>query len=499
VTRYRIQYSPLGERWSIDVLGRDGASVEVEEQGVVTIYRDGRGYLTTVVIDAATPDNDVRRLLLSVLAPEVVSVTDETPDHDLDVTVDVDDSSGASLVRGDGRTRGTTVGIIADEPGVPVPTGTDTFQVVLEVDVRIVEGSIERDVVSSRMRIDVGIGSEGETRWVRVADGGSGRILALAPLASSPDDEAASADFVFGLDAPTEHLHFSVSDDPLDPPGDRIGRRRRWARRLEDEASAIWLPRSTKIRLLDKTAEVYAAIGDRDDADRCRRAARRIRRLRRWTGGVGVFVLAALMALTGFVLGRDDSRTVDASLPSTSSVVPVVPSIPVDPGPVDVVFDDDREAQLVVTGDGSVNPGDVLEFVVRARIRSSVTFERLIDCLGSESGNSLVGGDGPMYQPTFIPVLTNLTDPTLGARAFAPFSIDRSADTYFVLPGTCRDSWVEDGRAFDAAAIANYTPFSAQVTLPEDLEPGAWELTLVLENVEGVSADGTYPTIRVEN
>ncbi len=102
-----------------------------------------------------------------------------------------------------------------------------------------------------------------------------------------------------------------------------------------------------------------------------------------------------------------------------------------------------------------------------------------------------------MYQPTFIPVLTHASDPTAGARAFPPFSVDRSADTYFVLPGACEATWVEDGQPFDAEAVANYTPYTVRVTLPDDLEPGAWELSLVLENVEGVSPDDRYPTIRV--
>ncbi len=496
MTRYRIQYSSFGERWSIDVLGREGASVDVDEQGVVTIYRDGRGYPTTVVIDAATPDPDARRLLATLLVPEVVSVTEGSSEEDIDITVEVDDTSGSSLVRDDGRTVGATIGIIADEPGVPVPSGTERFRVVLEVDVRLVEGSIERDAVSSRMRVEIGVGAEGDPRWVRVADGGSGRLLALAPLAPAGDDRS-SADFVFGLDAPTQHLHFSVSDDPLASPGDRDDRRRRWARRLEDEASSIRLPRASKIRLLDKAAEVNAVIGDRDEADRCRRAAHRVRRLRHWLGGVGVLLVAALTAVAGFALGSDEQRVVDAAPSTVPPVVSAAPSTPVDPGPVDVVFDDEREAQLVVTSDVVLRPGEQLEFVVRTRIRSVMTFERLVDCLGAQGGSSVFGGDGPMYQPTFIPILTHSTDSSAGARAFPPFSVDRSADTYFVLPGACEESWAQDGQPFDAAAIAIYSPYTVRVTLPDDLEAGSWELSLVLENVEGASADGTYPTIRI--
>lgn len=493
--RIRAQFSRIGERWSFDVIGSDPWVNEPDEQGDVTIYRDGRGYVTSVLIDSARPGPDAREVVASYFGPEVAVLMDDTPDDDVDRIIDVDDD--VSLVRGDGRVAASAVGLIADEPGVPVVVGTERYRVSLDIDVRQVSGTVEHDVAASRMRVEVGIGAEGEQLWVRVADGGSGAILALAPLREGDaSNQTSSADFVFGLDVPAQLLHFSVSDDPLASPGAREERRREWAHRLEREALSMRLPRASKARRFEKAGEIFDALGESESADRCRGAVKRVRRQGRWFGGSAIVVVALVTAATGFLLGR--------STPSSSAVVasvvtdPPVVRTPIEAGPVDLVFDDSRSVQVILTGDARLSAGDELRFVVRPRIATSITFERLTDCLNSESGNSLVGGDGPMYQPTFVPILENISDPTAGSRAFAPFAIDRSADTYFVVPGSCDDVWVADGTRFDAPAFVTYTAYETSIVLPDDMEPGAWKLRMVLENLEGESSTGDDITISVD-
>lgn len=502
--RIRVQYSPMGQRWSIDLVGSEGRVAEVVEQGDVTICRDERGRVTSIVVDAEQLEPHVVETIAENFGREIADLMAGPSDDEIDEVFISDDQPGSAVVRGDSPRAGSPMVVLPDEPGVPSPVDRNRFRIVLDVDTKSVEGLLEHDRATARIRIEVGVAPDGEPRWVRVAEGESGAILALAPLKASTDG-ASEADFAFGLGVPMQTLHVSVSDEPLADPGERSDRRRRWARDLETSA----MRRARRLRadastLFDRAAGVHDNVGDHDAAERCRAAARRVRGRRRWFGGFGVSV--ALIALAGlsFALGRTDSAEVDA-VETDVALTPVVsdppaPTLPADPpnpGPIDVVFDEGREAQVFVTGDAALSPGEDLVFVVRTRASTNVTFEQLQDCVNSESGNSLVSGDGPMYQPTFIPVLVNVSDPTVGSRAFAPFAVDRSADTYFVLPGACSQNWIQDGIRFTAAAIATYSAYTSTISLPNDLEPGLWELRLVLENVEGVSAAGKYVTIRV--
>lgn len=502
--RVRVQFSPMGQRWAVDLVGVESLPVTVSEQGDVTISRDERGRVTSIVIDAARVESDVIETIVEEFGSEIADLMAEPRDDEFDDVFIVDDRPGSAVIRGDSPRAGTPMVILPDEPGVPAPIDGDRFRIVIQVDARHVEGIIDHDRASARMRIEIEFAPDGEPHWVRVAEGESGAILALAPLQRSSENSS-TVDMAFGLAVPMQALHVSVSDEPLADPGDRSDRRRRWARDLETSATR----RARRLRadastLFERAAGVHESVGDRDAAERCRAAARRARRRRRWFGGFGVPIVVVAMAGLGFALGRADSTGVEVveavavSVPvATDPPAPTLPAAPPNPGPVDLAFDEGREAQVFVTGDAALSPGENLEFVVRTRASTNVTFERLQDCVNSESGNSLVLGDGPMYQPTFIPVLVNVSDPTVGSRAFAPFAVDRSADTYFVLPGACSENWIQDGVSFTAAAIETYSAHTSTIALPNDLEPGLWELRLVLENVEGVSATGEYVTIRV--
>lgn len=499
--RIRVQYSPMGQRWSVDLLGSEGRVTEVVEQGDVTICRDERGRVTSIVVDAALLESDVVETIAEHFGREIADLMVERGDDEIDDIFVSDDQPGSAVVQGNSPRAGSPIVVLPDEPGVPSPVDRDRFRIVVDVDTKAVEGVLEHDRAAARIRIEVGMAEDGEPRWVRVAEGETGAILALAPLQGSRDSTS-EADLAFGLGVPMQSLHISVSDEPLSDPGDRSDRRRRWARELEATATV----RARRFRadassLFEQAARVHENVGDADAAERCRLAAARARRLRRWFGALGAMAAVGVLGGLGFGLGRSESVTSDPVVAAVSTDPPATdgPEFvgPPEPGPVDLVFDDERQAQVLVTGDVNLRPGDQLEFVVRARIVSPSTFQRLVDCVGAEGGNSIFGGDGPMYRPIFVPVLENLSDPEAGSRAFAPFAVDRSVDTYFVLPGACQEAWVVDGQRFDVRSIASYTPYTVALDLPEDLEPGSWRLRLVWESVEGQAQSGTDITIRI--
>ena len=496
-----MQYSPIGQRWSVDLVGSEGRVAEVVEQGDVTICRDERGRVTSIVVDAALLESDVVETIAEHFGREIADLMAERSDDEIDDVFVSDDQPGSAVIRGDSPRAGSPMVVLPDEPGVPSPVDRDRFRIVVDVDTKSVEGVLEHDRAAARIRIEVGVAQHGEPRWVRVAEGETGAILALAPLQSSKDSSS-EADLAFGLGVPMQSLHVSVSDEPLSDPGDRSDRRRRWARELEALAST----RARRLRadassLFERAARVHENVGDAEAAARCRVAAARARRRRQWFGGFGALVAVGFLGGVGFVLGRSESVDPGPVVAAVSTDPPATdePEFvgPPEPGPVDLVFDDERQAQVLVTGDVNLRAGEQLEFVVRARIVSSSTFERLVDCVGAEGGNSIFGGDGPMYQPIFVPVLENLSDADAGSRAFAPFAVDRSVDTLFVLPGACQETWVVDGQRFDVRSVASFTPYTVTLDLPEDLEPGSWRLRLVWESIEGESQSGDDVSIRI--
>ena len=499
--RLRVQYSPVGQRWAVDVVGVDGVVDDVQEQGDVTISRDERGRVTSIVVDASRPEPHVLDFITQEFGSEIADLMSESPEDEFDEVMTIGDTPDSGVVRGDSPRARSAVTLLPNEPGVPVPRQGGSFTVSIEIGSGSVDGSVVHDRVESVLHIRIDVPVDEGPLWVRVAEGETGAILALAPLQES-DGESSRVDVPFGLAVPLPTLHFSVSREPLDDPGERTDRRERWARRLEAKAGARRF-QSNGASLFERAADVYTSLGDDVAAGRCRSHARRARRRRRFLGGAGLVVAAMAFFVIGSRLGRSNGdvvSTVDAAPVTTVPVTvppPTLPDVPPQPGPIDMVFDDGNEAQLLVTGVVIVEPGDDLVVVVRTRVASSTSFLTLADCVRSEGGNSLVSGDGPMYQPTYIPRLVNVSDPSVGARALSPFAVDREANTYFVEPGACDRAWVEDGVLFDADAVANYTPYTARLTLPDDLAPGAWELHLVLENVEGVSSTGEYVTILV--
>lgn len=490
--RIRVQYSPVGQRWSVDVMGSEGRVVEVDEQGDVTICRDERGRVTSIVVDAVSMESDVVETIAENFGREIADLMAVPSDDEIDDVFVSDDQPGSAIISGDSPRAGSPMVVLPDEPGVPSPVDRDRFRIVLDVDTKPVEGVLEHDRAAARIRIEIGVAQNGEPRWVRVAEGETGAILALAPLRESTDSTS-EADLAFGLGVPMQALHVSVSDEPLSDPGDRSDRRRRWVRELESSATK----RARRLRadastLFEQAARIHENLGDSEDAARCRVAAARARRRRRWLVGLGAVVVIGVLGGSGFALGRSDGGESDP----VSATAPTFVGPP-EPGPVDLVFDSEREAQVFVTGDVNLQAGDRLEFVVRTRIQSYMTFERLVDCVTAEGGNSIFSGDGPMYQPIFVPVLENLSDPAAGSRAFPPFAVDRSIDTFFVLPGACQETWVADGERFDARSVASYTPYTVSLDLPDDLEPGSWRLRLVWESADGESRSGDEVMIRV--
>lgn len=500
--RIRLQFSPMGQRWSVDVVGADDRVADIVEEGLLTIARDDRALVTSIVIDTATPGPDVLDLVAEEFGREIADRMTGAADDEIDEVFVIGDTRGSSVVPSESpRARAMTF-VLPGEPGVPMPVGGNRHRLLVEVGIRSVEGSVERDDIEPLLRVEIDVVATADPLWVRVAEGETGAILALAPLRSGSTPGRSEAELAFGLAVPMQTLHFSVDDEPLRDPGERSDRRSRWARHLESRASA----RARRFRadapsLFEQAADVHAHLGDLGSAERCRAAARRARRRRRFFGGTTLVLAAVAFSVAGLLLGRSDDRvtTVVEAAPVTSVVAsdPTLPDIPPQAGPIDLVFGDGKEAQVLVAGEVIVEPGDDIELVVRVRAPTTLTFVSLADCVRSEDGNSLVSGDGPMYRPTFVPTLTNVDDPTAGSRALPPFSVDRAGDTYFVRPGTCDGAWTQDGVLFEVPGIESYTPFSIRLTIPADLPAGAWRLGLVLENVTGSSASGDAITILV--
>ena len=499
--RIRVQYSTVGKRWAVDVLGTEGIDVESDVQGDVTILRDGRGRVTSMVIDAERLEPDVLQLVERHFGTAIAGMIEGSTDGEFDEVFIMDDEPGSAMVRRADQRVGTPIVLLPGEPGVPVPIEVGRFRIVVNVGSETAEGLLEHDRAGSWLRISLPGNHEGETLWVRVADGETGALLALAPLGKS-SDRSMSGEMAFGLSVPMQSLHFSTSEEPLSKTGDRTDRRRQWASDLEARATGSRRRlRSDAAKLLDAAADVHEAAGDRESADRCRSKAKRIRRLRRVVFRSTASVMVVAIGLLGFFVGnRDngDERLADAAMaaaPSTTSSTLV--TVPPNPGPVDLDLGDGKKAQVFVKGDAIVAPGETIEVVIVSQLVDRYGFNRLIDCRTAERGVTFGFGDGPLYAPTFLPRLESITDPGASPRVFSPFTVERKSEASFVLPGECEAKSKADGELFEVDAVAVFTPSTLEITLPDDLEPGSWRLRLILESKDGASVSGDYVTIGV--
>jgi len=322
MSQTRIQFSSIGERWTLELIGGVPESDVEVVNDIVSVVRDTAGRVVEMLIDFAAPPAEVVASAVEAFGPEVEAVLRSNPINDIDTVV----GGSAALARPSegvmpARRASINISIIKGEPGVPVPRADHSFDVVLESPAGDAAAVVDRDVDASRIRVSIEAEAVPEGAWLRVADGETGTILALGEVQST--DSASGASVAFALDIPTQALHFSATDDPLTEPGTRRERRRRWARETEllAEAKRLRHPKEST-QLLRRAVEIYDAIGDEDGSRRCQDRLRRLE-----TGRRARWVLFPLVAVVAVVA---------AAVFLVSGSSPDVPVGSTNPGPVDI-------------------------------------------------------------------------------------------------------------------------------------------------------------------
>ena len=485
MSQTRVQFSVIGERWILELIGGVPESDVEVLTDILSVIRDGSGRVVEMVIDFSTPPDEVIDAAVEAFGSDVEDTLRTNPTEDLDIVV----GGGTALVRPSegvmpARRASINISIIKGEPGVPVPRADHSFEVLLESPTGDTSAVVDRDVEGSRIRVSVEAESVPEGSWLRVADGETGTILALGQI--QPDDSNSAALVAFALDIPTQALHFSATDEPLAEPGTRRERRRRWARETELLAEAKRL-RQPKVstQLLRRAVEIYEAIGDHEGSKRC---AERIKRLEtgrkaRWSAGG----LLGVVALIGGMLGLTADDTGQSSESSAFS------------GPVYWVHDEEVSTQASIIGSSDVVAGGNLTLEVQARVTAAGNWGDESSWCSQipSSGSDHNRGSEAVSAPFFTPVLTRLDASESGNRALETFAVEQTVFYQFELPKTCRD----DVRAPEGGLLIDFqqvlTPYEHQLTIPADLEPGYWVVTLTYQGQEPTLERGRPLVFRV--
>ena len=114
--RVRVQFSPMGQRWAVDLVGVEGQPVTVSEQGDVTISRDERGRVTSIVIDAVRVESDVIETIVEEFGNEIADLMAKPRNDEFDEVFIVDDRPGSAVIRGDSPRAGTPMVVVPDVP-----------------------------------------------------------------------------------------------------------------------------------------------------------------------------------------------------------------------------------------------------------------------------------------------------------------------------------------------------------------------------------------------
>lgn len=485
MSQTRIQFSAIGERWVLELIGGVPESEVEVVNDIVSVVRDAAGRVVEMLIDFSSPPDEVIAAAIEAFGQDVEAALRSNPIDDLDTVV----GGSASLVRPSegvmpARRASINISIIKGEPGVPVPKADHSFDVVLESPTGEAPAVVDRDVDESRIRVSVEADAVPEGSWLRIADGETGTILALGEI--QPADSSSGASVAFALDIPTQALHFSATDDPLTEPGTRRERRRRWARETELLAEAKRL-RQPKVstQLLRRAVEIYEAIGDHDGSKRCRQRIKRLEtgRRARWATG-------ALLGIGALAVGVFSLTTDTASNSTDSDAFS---------GPVYWVHDDIMSTQASIIGSTDVVAGGTLTLEVQARITVEGNWgDETSKCsqisTGGDDGNR---GRKAVSSPFYTPVLTRLDGAQTGNRALETFAVEQTVFYQYELPENCRD----DVRAPEGGLLIDFqqvlTPYEAQLKIPGDLEPGYWVVTLTYQGEEPTIERGSQLVFRV--
>lgn len=543
----RVRYALVGERWSIESVGREGQFdfEPVSSDPVVVAARDTDGNIVEMVIDSAVVPPDVLRIAVDAFGEQIGSFLSSTPTVDLEITLgEVDPPTADAMVAvtesGPLVPWRVTVSVspLRGEPGVPIAASPQLFEAPVAVDpilgrttddsslVRQVQ--IEQRAKESELVVTMNGVLPGGPWWVRLSDGESGITVALGRLEETivnravngnlRREPAMSARMTFGLEVPVPDLHVSVSDTPLIDVGDREQRRRQWADDLESRAGSV----ATKdpkyaARLWSDAAEVYRVLDDAPAAARCEaRAAdcrRRITKRKFAFVVAGAALVVALVVAAIAVLSDDDGDGAPPAVAETTiapettppdTEPPVVdapdPNFRVDAGPFELQFDPKMWGIVRFDGPTTIEPGGTLTMKIEVRVQIDLTYDR-IGCQAVEVGippNLLGEGTGPA--PTYTVEARRVRAAgAVSSIALDPFAVSRTVTSFKALPGSCNFGEEDPSELKQVGVIVTFAETDVVFALPDDAEPGDYELELVNGLGVGKNADGRRLAFRVSD
>ena len=548
----RVRYSVVGERWSIESVGREGVYELVPAAGAssttpeVLTARDENGVVVEMLVDSAVMSSDAVRLAVDAFGEQVRPFVSQTPATDLEVIlgeVDPTPSDAVVAVRESGPLvpwRVTvTMAPIPGEPGVPVAASPQLFEAPVAIDpilgrtsddsalVRRVQ--IEQRAKENELVVTVNGVLPGGPWWVRLSDGDSGITVALGRLEETivnravngnlRREPAMSTRMTFGLEVPIPDLHVSVSDTPLIDVGDRDQRRRQWANDLESRAASVNKNDAKYAgRLWSDAAEVYRVIGDEPAAIRCdERAAEARRRTKRrtlWIVAAGVAVVAGLLAAAVAIFAGDDAdgggtppAIAETTAPpeTTPAVASTIADAPdpdfvEDPGPFELQFTPTMWGVVEFVGPTDVAPGTTMTLSVEVRVEIVNLYDR-IGCEAVEVGippERIESSSGPV--PAYsIEVRRVTADGSVPVADLEPFAVSRELTSFKAVPGSCEFDEADPTQLKEIPVIVTFATTDVELELPADIDPGDYELVLVNGIDEGRNAEGRRLTFRVSD
>lgn len=550
----RLRFSLLGERWSIEKVGREGR-FDLEPMGDdVYVARDESGDVVEVVIDRTDIPDDVADFVVAEFGEDLRIHFQSVPTTDLEVTLgDVDEEAVDSEIVVATQPAPpvpwrvtVTMQPLAGEPGVPVASSPQLFQAPVAIDPILARGTDDSSVVrqvqieqrtkESELVVTVNGVLPGGPWWVRMSEGETGVTVALGRLEETivnravngglRREPAMSTRMTYGLDVPLPDLHVSVSDTPLIDVGDREQRRRQWAVDLEARAGSATTDPKYSARLFADAAEVYESIGDDPGANRCRLgAAESRRRVRRRTLALvltAVAVVAGLViaAIAIFTAGDDDGSIPPAVAESTfapdeesisdpadpPAAASTAPSIEPDPdfvedaGPFELQFTPTMWGIVEITGPTVLAPGGSMALTAEVRVQITSPYDR-IGCEAVEVGippERLGSGSGPV--PTYSVEARRVTASGVGTRvSLEPFAVSRTITSFRAVPGSCVYDESDPSQLKEIPVIVTFAATDVSVQLPPDIEAGDYELVLINGIDIGKNAEGRRLAFRVSD
>lgn len=550
----RVRYSAIGERWSIETIGREGkfefAPITDRTTGPVDVLvaRDENGVVVEMLVDSAVMSSDVIRAAVDAFGEQVRPFVSQTPITDLEVVlgeIDFTPGDAAVAISESGPLvpwRVTvTLAPIPGEPGVPVAASPQLFEAPVAIDPILGRSSddsalvrqvqIEQRGKESELVVTVNGVLPGGPWWVRLSDGESGVTVALGRLEETVVNRAVNGNLrrepamstrmTFGLEVPIPDLHVSVSDTPLIDVGDREQRRRRWADDLEIRAASVSKSDARYAeRLWSDAATVHRSIGDESAATRCdERAAEARRRAKRrtlWIVIAVVAVVAGLLAAAAAIVAGDAGDDADGAPPAiaettappvttsdtvvTTLVGAPVPDFVEDSGPFELQFTPTMWGVVEILGPTDIAAGSSFTLSAEVRVQIVNLYDR-IGCEAVEVGipPERVGpSSGPV--PAFTVEVHRVTaDGSVRVVDLEPFAVSRELTSFKAASGSCEFDETDPSQLKEIPVIISFAATDVVLELPADLEPGDYELVLVNGIDVGVNAEGRRLAFRVND